>query len=199
MIEAIIIKAGSSKCVHELQEGDVRQLFAPFGQITSVSIMKDNNGQSQGYGYVEFSSMPDASKAMQQWDGQEVVGQKLSVKVANMGPASIMPQLDLDDDEGKAHSSSSATAVVIHFCSARNVAHINGSTNSPQQGSPLPQAQGITLFGWQETNVLVMLQKPSSGCMCWQPDISAQVVTSNMHILQLAVLNSVVKTLLDCC
>lgn len=83
-----------------LQEGDVRQLFAPFGQITSVSIMKDNNGQSQGYGYVEFSSMPDASKAMQQWDGQEVVGQKLSVKVANMGPASVMPQLDLDDDEG---------------------------------------------------------------------------------------------------
>lgn len=62
--------------------------------------MKDNNGQSQGYGYVEFSSMPDASKAMQQWDGQEVVGQKLSVKVANMGPASVMPQLDLDDDEG---------------------------------------------------------------------------------------------------
>lgn len=92
-----------SECMRVLQEGDVRQLFAPFGQITSVSIMKDNNGQSQGYGYVEFSSMPDASKAMQQWDGQEVVGQKLSVKVANMGPASIMPQLDLDDDEGASY------------------------------------------------------------------------------------------------
>lgn len=84
-----------------MQEGDVRQLFSPFGTITSVEIVKDNNGQSQGYGYVEFNSMPDASKAMQQWDGQEVVGQKLSVKVANMGPASIMPQLDLDDDEGQ--------------------------------------------------------------------------------------------------
>lgn len=92
-----------------VQEGDVRQLFAPFGQITSVSIMKDNNGQSQGYGYVEFSSMPDASKAMQQWDGQEVVGQKLSVKVANMGPASVMPQLDLDDDEGMSEGLSSAS------------------------------------------------------------------------------------------
>ena len=67
--------------------------------------MKDMSGQSQGYGYVEFTSMPDASKAMQQWDGQEVVGQKLSVKVATMGPGQggtvALPQLDLDDDEGK--------------------------------------------------------------------------------------------------
>ena len=65
--------------------------------------MKDMSGQSQGYGYVEFTSMPDASKAMQQWDGQEVVGQKLSVKVATMGgqPGAVtLPQLDLDDDEG---------------------------------------------------------------------------------------------------
>ena len=86
-----------------LQEGDVRQLFAPFGTISSIEIMKDMAGQSQGYGYVEFTSMPDASKAMQQWDGQEVVGQKLSVKVATMGgqPGALtLPQLDLDDDEG---------------------------------------------------------------------------------------------------
>lgn len=48
--------------------------------------------------------MPDASKAMQQWDGQEVVGQKLSVKIAPLAPGQAqtfaMPQLDLDDDEG---------------------------------------------------------------------------------------------------
>ena len=87
-----------------LQEGDVRQLFSPFGTISSIEIMKDQAGQSQGYGYVEFTSMPDASKAMQQWDGQEVVGQKLSVKVATMGPGQggvALPQLDLDDDEGQ--------------------------------------------------------------------------------------------------
>lgn len=48
--------------------------------------------------------MPDASKAMQQWDGQEVVGQKLSVKIAPLAPGQAqtfaLPQLDLDDDEG---------------------------------------------------------------------------------------------------
>ena len=85
----------------------MRQLFAPFGTISSIEIMKDMSGQSQGYGYVEFTSMPDASKAMQQWDGQEVVGQKLSVKVATMGgqPGAVtLPQLDLDDDEGIAAS-----------------------------------------------------------------------------------------------
>ena len=84
----------------------MRQLFAPFGTISSIEIMKDMAGQSQGYGYVEFTSMPDASKAMQQWDGQEVVGQKLSVKVATMGgqPGALtLPQLDLDDDEGSTH------------------------------------------------------------------------------------------------
>ena len=87
-----------------LQENDVRQLFAPFGSISSIEIVKDAGGQSQGYGYVEFSSMPDASKAMQQWDGQEVVGQKLSVKIAPLAPGQAqtfaLPQLDLDDDEG---------------------------------------------------------------------------------------------------
>ncbi len=76
--------------------------------------MKDMSGQSQGYGYVEFTSMPDASKAMQQWDGQEVVGQKLSVKVATMGPGQggtvALPQLDLDDDEGDLHAKESWAA-----------------------------------------------------------------------------------------
>lgn len=91
--------------LHLLQENDVRQLFAPFGSISSIEIVKDAGGQSQGYGYVEFTSMPDASKAMQQWDGQEVVGQKLSVKIAPLAPGQAqtfaMPQLDLDDDEGQ--------------------------------------------------------------------------------------------------
>jgi len=105
-----------------LQEGDVRQLFSPFGTISSIEIMKDMSGQSQGYGYVEFTSMPDASKAMQQWDGQEVVGQKLSVKVATMGPGQggtvALPQLDLDDDEGNLHAEESWAAVCVHSNSA---------------------------------------------------------------------------------
>lgn len=110
-LNAMGAQAGSGPCKLlvtnlnvQLAEGDVRQLFSPFGTISSIEIMKDQAGQSQGYGYVEFTSMPDASKAMQQWDGQEVVGQKLSVKVATMGPGQggvALPQLDLDDDEGE--------------------------------------------------------------------------------------------------
>lgn len=96
----------------------MRQLFSPFGTISSIEIMKDMSGQSQGYGYVEFTSMPDASKAMQQWDGQEVVGQKLSVKVATMGPGQggtvALPQLDLDDDEGDLYAEGSCVAVCVH-------------------------------------------------------------------------------------
>ncbi len=103
-----------------LQEGDVRQLFSPFGTISSIEIMKDMSGQSQGYGYVEFTSMPDASKAMQQWDGMEVVGQKLSVKVATMGPgqggAVALPQLDLDDDEGMAFRLVHCLCDLLCFC-----------------------------------------------------------------------------------
>ncbi len=100
----------------------MRQLFSPFGTISSIEIMKDMSGQSQGYGYVEFTSMPDASKAMQQWDGQEVVGQKLSVKVATMGPGQggtvALPQLDLDDDEGNLHAEESWATVCVHSNSA---------------------------------------------------------------------------------
>lgn len=96
----------------------MRQLFSPFGTISSIEIMKDMSGQSQGYGYVEFTSMPDASKAMQQWDGQEVVGQKLSVKVATKGPGLggtvALPQLDLDDDEGDLHAGKSWADLCSH-------------------------------------------------------------------------------------
>lgn len=98
----------------------MRQLFSPFGTISSIEIMKDMSGQSQGYGYVEFTSMPDASKAMQQWDGQEVVGQKLSVKVATMGPGQggtvALPQLDLDDDEGDLHAEESWCLCSHKYC-----------------------------------------------------------------------------------
>ena len=128
-----------------LQEGDVRQLFAPFGQITSVSIMKDNNGQSQGYGYVEFSSMPDASKAMQQWDGQEVVGQKLSVKVANMGPASVMPQLDLDDDEGMFGCLCKCMVILCKYHNVAQVVYIRFSVTSDLPF--VPQARPVCFNG----------------------------------------------------
>ena len=104
----ITLLAHITYCCTCLQENDVRQLFAPFGSISSIEIVKDAGGQSQGYGYVEFTSMPDASKAMQQWDGQEVVGQKLSVKIAPLAPGQAqtfaMPQLDLDDDEGQCNA-----------------------------------------------------------------------------------------------
>ncbi|KAL3132644.1 hypothetical protein ABBQ32_009168 [Trebouxia sp. C0010 RCD-2024] len=170
-LNAMGAQAGSGPCKLlvtnlnvQLAEGDVRQLFAPFGQITSVSIMKDNNGQSQGYGYVEFSSMPDASKAMQQWDGQEVVGQKLSVKVANMGPASIMPQLDLDDDEGEHGglklTANARSALMNRLAGAPAGSGANtvpvGGSNPFVQGTGLPGPPGASTqsaIQWQNPNL----------------------------------------------
>ena len=49
--------------------------------------------------------MADAAKAMQQWDGQELVGQKLSVKIQTIAAPQqlpgMQPAVDLDERDGE--------------------------------------------------------------------------------------------------
>jgi polyadenylate-binding protein len=39
-------------------------MFKEFGTITSAIVMKDNRGESKGYGFVCFSKPAEAKKAM---------------------------------------------------------------------------------------------------------------------------------------
>jgi cold-inducible RNA-binding protein len=67
----------------EVTEDDLRQAFEPFGQITSVNIIKDKfSGQSRGFGFVEMPGRAEAQAAITGLNGKELKGRTLSVNEA---------------------------------------------------------------------------------------------------------------------
>ncbi|KAG2426641.1 hypothetical protein HXX76_012955 [Chlamydomonas incerta] len=70
-----------------IAEPDLQQLFAPFGNIESVQIVRDTNGKSSGYGYVTFTMVLDATKAQEHWNGRMVVDSALKVSISSLAPS----------------------------------------------------------------------------------------------------------------
>ncbi|EIE25597.1 splicing factor, CC1-like protein [Coccomyxa subellipsoidea C-169] len=90
-----------------IQEQDLKQVFEAFGAVEYITLQKDPTGRSQGYGFVQYQTTPDATKAMQQLDGLDIAGSQISVKIAPLTPAETAAAaaaaagLDLDDAEGE--------------------------------------------------------------------------------------------------
>lgn len=64
-------------------ESQLQELFAPHGQIESVSVITDREtGRSRGFGFVEFASQDAATKAVTALNGQVVDGRPLRVNEA---------------------------------------------------------------------------------------------------------------------
>ena len=62
---------------------DLREQFAPYGEVVSVNIITDRDtGRSRGFGFVEMSSDEDAQKAIQALNDQELDGRNLKVNEA---------------------------------------------------------------------------------------------------------------------
>ena len=72
---------------YEVTEEDLRQLVAEFGQIESVSIIKDKySGQSKGFGFVEMGSQAEGQAAIDGLNGKELKGRALNVNEARPRP-----------------------------------------------------------------------------------------------------------------
>ncbi|KJE92644.1 polyadenylate-binding protein [Capsaspora owczarzaki ATCC 30864] len=54
----------------DMDDDQLEELFAPFGTIISLHIMRDETGKSKGYGFVAYSTTEAASKAMAATHGQ---------------------------------------------------------------------------------------------------------------------------------
>jgi RNA recognition motif-containing protein len=68
---------------YSTMDSQLRSAFAEFGDVVSASVVLDRvNGQSRGFGFVEFSSQADADKAVQALDGSELDGRSINVSVA---------------------------------------------------------------------------------------------------------------------
>jgi RNA recognition motif-containing protein len=68
-------------------EGDLRTMFAAFGQVSRVHIATDREtGQARGFAFVEMANDAEATKAMTDLNGKEVAGRALRVNEATPRP-----------------------------------------------------------------------------------------------------------------
>jgi RNA recognition motif-containing protein len=66
----------------ETTEDELREAFAPFGEVTSVTIMNDKyigSGQTSGYGYVEMISKPAGMAAIVGLAGTKIDDRLISI------------------------------------------------------------------------------------------------------------------------
>ena len=67
----------------DLNEGELREAFAAFGEISSAAIIKDKfSGESRGFGFVEMPNKEEAQKALSALNGKDFKGRPLTVNEA---------------------------------------------------------------------------------------------------------------------
>ncbi|HRE49873.1 MAG TPA: RNA-binding protein [Flavitalea sp.] len=66
-----------------VQDEDLREFFAPYGEVTSAKVISDREtGRSRGFGFVEMSDDEAAKKAIGELDQATVEGRAIRVSVA---------------------------------------------------------------------------------------------------------------------
>jgi RNA recognition motif-containing protein len=82
----------------EVNEKQLRQLFAPFGIVDSVKIVTDfQTGLSKGFGFVEMTERADGVAAMKKLDNLDFMNAVINVTEATPKPVSetiITPEKD---------------------------------------------------------------------------------------------------------
>ncbi|MDY6823868.1 MAG: RNA-binding protein [Thermodesulfobacteriota bacterium] len=69
-----------------ITEERLTALFAEFGEIESIKIIKDRmSGRSKGFGFIEMPSNSEADKAIKALNGNPVNGKIIAVKPADPG------------------------------------------------------------------------------------------------------------------
>ena len=67
----------------EVTEDDLREAFEEFGQVASVTLIKDKfSGESRGFGFVEMPAKAEAQSAINGLNGKELKGETLNVNEA---------------------------------------------------------------------------------------------------------------------
>ncbi|CAA2964394.1 polyadenylate-binding 8-like [Olea europaea subsp. europaea] len=84
--EAVDKSQGSNLYVKNLDDSigddELREVFSPFGSITSCKVMRDPKGISRGSGFVAFLSPEEASRALLEMNGKIIVSKPLYVAPA---------------------------------------------------------------------------------------------------------------------
>lgn len=68
---------------YKLTDADLRELFAAYGEVSSVSMVKDKmTGQSKGFGFVEMPNANEAATAIAGLNEKAVQGRNIKVNEA---------------------------------------------------------------------------------------------------------------------
>ncbi len=87
-----------------LDEGHLKILFEPFGDIISATVVKDNvTGRCKGFGFVKMHHAIDAQRAIDDMNGRELAGKSLIVMEANTNNSKTNPLLE-ENSEGNTTS-----------------------------------------------------------------------------------------------
>ncbi len=71
----------------EASEEDLREVFSEFGQVASVTFIKDKfSGESRGFGFVEMPATAEAQAAITGLNGKDLMGRTLTVNEARPRP-----------------------------------------------------------------------------------------------------------------
>jgi len=71
----------------EVTEEDLRQAFEAFGQVATITIIKDKfSGESRGFGFVEMPAKAEAQSAITGLNGKDLKGRNLNVNEARPRP-----------------------------------------------------------------------------------------------------------------
>merc|ERR1719498_1939724 len=76
----------------QVLEEDVADIFANVGRVKSAIMYHDRSGRSHGTAEVTFYNKRDAMKAVEEYEGAEVDGRPMYIKVvANKAPTVVVP------------------------------------------------------------------------------------------------------------
>ena len=68
---------------YQTAENDLQDYFSQAGAVTSVNIMLDKmTGKSRGFAFIEFATLDEANKAIEQFHNKEFQGRALTVNIA---------------------------------------------------------------------------------------------------------------------
>ena len=66
----------------ETTDAELRSIAEKFGAPTSSSIVRERDGQSKGFAFLEFASSDEAEAALSGMNGQDVNGRAMKVSLA---------------------------------------------------------------------------------------------------------------------
>jgi RNA recognition motif-containing protein len=68
---------------YKTTDTDLQDYFAQAGVVTSVNVMMDKfTGKSRGFAFVEYATLDEANKAVEQFHNKEFQGRALTVNIA---------------------------------------------------------------------------------------------------------------------